>query len=63
MSLNDAEADLLSDQFHKTTFDGYNVDVLEVLCSRYQLVITPTGKRRSPLKKDYIQALNAYKVR
>ena len=63
MSLVDAEAYLLSDTFYKTAFDRWNSDILEALCSQYQLVVTPTGTRLSPLKKDYIQALNTYKVR
>ena len=63
MSLIEAEADLLSNnETYKRTFDRYNLDVLKVLCSRYRLVITPTGKRSSPLKNDYIEALNTYKV-
>ena len=62
MSIVEAEADLLKKKVFKSTFVKYNVDVLEVLCTRHNIAVTPTGRRLSPLKNDYIAALNAYKV-
>lgn len=58
----EAEADLLSNKVFKSLFVKYNVDVLEALCTKYDLAVTPTGRRSSPLKNDYIDALNIYKV-
>ena len=62
MSIVEAEADLLSNRVFKTTFFKYNLDVLEVLCARHNITVIPTGRRSSPLKRDYVNALVEYKV-
>ena len=63
MSIVEAEADLLSNRVFKTTFLKYTINVLNVLCTRYNITVTPTGRRSSPLKRDYVNALNTYAVR
>ena len=62
MSIAEAEVDLLSSHVFKTTFVKYKVSVLQVLCARHSITVTPTGRSSSPLKQDYVDALNTYKV-
>ena len=62
MSLAEAERDLLSSKNHKSIFRRYGVEILESLCTKYNLAVVATGKRLLPLKADYTTALLAYKV-
>ena len=62
MSIVEAEADLLHNRVFKTTFLKYTIKVLNALCTKYNITVTPTGRRSSPLKQDYIDALNTHKV-
>ena len=63
MSLADAEVVLLSNKKGKSIFQKFNVPILQALCSKFGLAVQATGKKGSPIKVDYMNALLTYKVR
>jgi hypothetical protein len=61
MSLQVAEAHLLKDRFiGQASFDRFQVGVLRTLCDKVGVEVTCSGKRGTPIKKDYISALHRY---
>jgi hypothetical protein len=63
MSLKAAEAHLLKDHFiGQSSFDKFSVGVLRALCDKMGLAgeVACSGKRGTPIKKDYISAILAY---
>lgn len=62
MSFEQAEATLLKESFTKSSFVKYRANVLQQLCTKYEIPVQGTGRcaRRRVIKSDYIAALMGY---
>jgi hypothetical protein len=58
-TVEDAERLLRKPSVSKTAFNVFRKEVLEQVCNKHQLHVSPTGKRQKniPTKSDYIAAL------
>ena len=58
-TIDEAEHILQKSTVSKTLFNLFSKDTLQLLCDKYTLEVSPTGKRQTdiPIKLDYIGAL------
>jgi hypothetical protein len=58
-TIEGAERILQQPSVSKTSFNQFPKDILRLLCDKWNLKVSPTGKRQTnvPIKPDYINAL------
>jgi hypothetical protein len=58
-TIEEAEWILQKPTVSKSSFNPFSKDTLRLLCDKYNLEVSPTGKRQRdvPIKLDYIGAL------